>query len=135
MVYEGEQEGADEVAKLLIDRAVITQFEKRFPRIPKLEKEGVKTVYSEVIEWFESNIAELNYTDNDSAFGKNLQEITPLVNLTQEFCANVPQEEQTFYMELVLWSLASSDKLDKTASENSFQFAVDTESRFYYGNN
>ena len=42
LVYEGEQEGADQVAKLLIDSAVESQFDNLFPRISKLEKEGIK---------------------------------------------------------------------------------------------
>ena len=36
LVYEGEQEGADQVAKLLIDSAVESQFDNLFPRISKL---------------------------------------------------------------------------------------------------
>ena len=40
LVYEGEQEGADEVAKLLIDSAVMVYFDNLFPRISKLEKES-----------------------------------------------------------------------------------------------
>jgi magnesium chelatase subunit I len=52
LVYEGEQEGADEVAKMLIDAAVLVQFNQLFPRIPKLEKAGTKTPYSDVIHWF-----------------------------------------------------------------------------------
>ena len=68
LVYEGEQEGADEVAKILIDNAVIKQFEKIFPRIPKLEKEGVKTPYTDLIHWFDNNFIELNYTDTDTEF-------------------------------------------------------------------
>ncbi|MEY2870314.1 MAG: hypothetical protein RLZZ146_237, partial [Bacteroidota bacterium] len=65
LVYEGEQEGADEVAKMLIDAAVLVQFNQLFPRIPKLEKAGTKTPYSDVIHWFEKNYMELNYTDTD----------------------------------------------------------------------
>jgi magnesium chelatase subunit I len=34
LVYEGEQEGADEVAKMLIDAAVLVQCNQLFPRIP-----------------------------------------------------------------------------------------------------
>ncbi|MGY8927562.1 MAG: sigma 54-interacting transcriptional regulator, partial [Flavobacteriales bacterium] len=73
LVYEGEQEGADGVAKLLIDNAVMTQFEKIFPRIPKLEKEGVKTPYTDLVDWFDNNFVELNYTDTDTEFYTNLK--------------------------------------------------------------
>ena len=65
LVYEGEQEGADEVAKILIDNAVMIQFGQLFPRISKLEKEGVKTPYTDLIDWFDTNFIELNYTDTD----------------------------------------------------------------------
>merc|ERR1711991_103507 len=41
LVYEGEQEGAAEVAKNLIAEAVKTLFVKYFPKIEKLEKKGV----------------------------------------------------------------------------------------------
>ena len=35
LVYEGEQEGAAEVAKMLIDQAIVTEFEKIFPLIDR----------------------------------------------------------------------------------------------------
>ena len=72
LVYEGEQEGADEVAKMLIDAAVLVQFDQLFPRIPKLEKAGTKTPYSDTIHWFEKNYLELNYTDTDEVFFTSL---------------------------------------------------------------
>lgn len=135
LVYEGEQEGADEVAKLLIDKAIITEFEKVFPRIPKLEKEGVKTPYSEIIAWFDSNILELNYTDTDADFYANLAMIQPLVKLIDEYCSAFNVLEKAFYMELVVWSLASSNKLDKTQNESVFTFDSTGLSKHYFGNN
>ena len=56
LVYEGEQEGADEVARLLIDRAVEAQFEKIFPKITKLEKENERKYYSDLIDWFDERV-------------------------------------------------------------------------------
>jgi len=135
LVYEGEQEGADEVAKLLIDRAVITQFEKHFPRVPKLEKEGVKTPYTDIIEWFDANYLELNYTDTDDIFDKNLESIEPLVKLLEEYCPQYKGSNRIFCMELVIWSLAISSKLDRSATENAFKFDSEGVNQSYYGNN
>jgi hypothetical protein len=84
LVYEGEQEGADEVAKMLIDAAVLVQFNQLFPRIPKLEKAGTKTPYSDVIHWFEKNYMELNYTDTDEVFLSTLKTIKPLNDLIEK---------------------------------------------------
>jgi magnesium chelatase subunit I len=103
LVYEGEQEGATGVAKHLIDQAVTTEFEKLFPRIPKLEKQGVKTPYTDVIAWFDANdMVELNYTDTDAEFNANLLAITPLVKVVETYCAKRSDAEKLFCMELVL---------------------------------
>ena len=135
LVYEGEQEGATEVAKHLIDQAVVTEFEKLFPRIPNLEKAGVKTPYTEIIEWFDSsNLVELNYTDTDEEFNSNLLSIKPLVALIDEYCNKLSESEQVFAMELVLWTLAVSNKLDRTESDSAFSFDA-TGSRLFYGDN
>ncbi|MEP2278787.1 magnesium chelatase, partial [Maribacter sp.] len=52
LVYEGEQEGADGVAAILIDDAVKTLFPKYFPKINKLERKDEETVYDELLHWF-----------------------------------------------------------------------------------
>ena len=122
LVYEGEQEGADEVAKILIDNAVIKQFEKIFPRIPKLEKEGVKTPYTDLIHWFDNNFIELNYTDTDTEFYTNLKTVTPLSSVIEKYASKLSVEDQYFCMELVLWGLTIHNKLDKSENNTSFKF-------------
>ena len=122
LVYEGEQEGADEVAKLLIDSAVMAQFDMLFPRISKLEKEGLKTPYSDLIHWFDDNFLELNYTDTDDEFYTNLKSVKPLVTFVEENAAKLSDEDQVFCMELVLWGLTIHNKLDKSENNTSFKF-------------
>ncbi|MEY5046999.1 MAG: hypothetical protein RLZZ175_358 [Bacteroidota bacterium] len=122
LVYEGEQEGAEEVAQLLIDQAVLAEFEKRFPKISKLEKEGVKTPYTDIIKWFETNDLELNYTDVDADFNHTLTQIEPLQKLIQEYCGKLPKEEQLFYCEIVIWTLSVKNKVDKLKSDSAFGF-------------
>ena len=124
LVYEGEQEGADEVAKLLIDKAVITMFERNFPRIPKLEKAGRDTDYTALIEWFNENDLELNYTDTDEKFYNNLNTVAPLKALVKEYASDLSKEDQNFCKELILWALTVENKLDKSESANSSKFAV-----------
>jgi magnesium chelatase subunit I len=135
LVYEGEQEGAAEVAKMLIDQAIITEFEKIFPHIPKLEKEGVKTTYSDIINWFEKNVLELNYTDTDADFNNALNQIEPLSKLIDEYNPNLEEQDRLFFMELVIWSLSINNKLDKTESEKAFSFDSAGFNKQYFGNN
>ena len=122
LVYEGEQEGADEVAKTLIDNAVLIQFSQLFPRISKLEKEGIKTPYTDLIQWFDTNFIELNYTDTDQEFYTNLNAIKPLVAIVEEHVSNLSKADQYFCMELVLWGLTLHNKLDKSENNTAFKF-------------
>ena len=122
LVYEGEQEGADEVAKTLIDNAVLIQFSQLFPRISKLEKEGVKTPYTDLIQWFDTNFIELNYTDTDQEFYTNLNAIKPLVAVVEDHVSNISKADQYFCMELVLWGLTLHNKLDKSENNTAFKF-------------
>ncbi|GEJ43533.1 MULTISPECIES: sigma 54-interacting transcriptional regulator [unclassified Chryseobacterium] len=122
LVYEGEQEGADYVAKMLIDKAVMTQFESIFPRISKLEKEGIKTPYTDLIRWFNKNHLELHYNDTDEAFYAKLNKIEPLVTVVEENTSELSAEDQNFCKELVLWALTISNKIDKSENQNAFTF-------------
>lgn len=122
LVYEGEQEGADHVAKLLIDQAVMTQFEMIFPRIPKLEKDGLKTAYTDLIQWFNQKSIQLNYSDSDDELNQKLGSIKPLNEIISEYAKELETEDQNFCKELILWALTISKKLDKSESENTFTF-------------
>ena len=123
LVYEGEQEGASEVAKLLIDAAVNTLFESLFPAIPKLEKEGVPTPYSHTIAWFDHNsFLEISNKSNDASYRKSLDTIAPLKAIVKKHCPNLRENDIYFCMELVLWALAIHDKLDRKETETAFTF-------------
>ena len=52
LVYEGEQEGAANVAITLIGEAIKTLFGNYFPKVSKLEKPGVPGPYQELVDYF-----------------------------------------------------------------------------------
>ncbi|QDP84488.1 magnesium chelatase [Chryseobacterium sp. SNU WT5] len=122
LVYEGEQEGADHVAKILIDKAIMVQFDSIFPRIPKLEKESIKTPYTDLISWFNKNTLELNHTDTDKEFYANLSTVRPLTALVEEYANDLSKDDQNFCKELVLWALTINNKLDKSQNETAFKY-------------
>ena len=57
LVYEGEQEGAEQISLHLINQAVKTLFPKYFPEIKKLERKDAEGPYDRLLGWF--------YSDND----------------------------------------------------------------------
>ena len=114
LVYEGEQEGAEFVANKLIDSAIKTLFEKNFPKIEKLEKQGANTPYDELVTWFfnESKFEILNGI-SEKEYQKKLLSIEPLNKLLKEYQPEALKEDIYFLNEFVLWGLVQFKKLSK----------------------
>ncbi|KQS89133.1 sigma 54-interacting transcriptional regulator [Chryseobacterium sp. Leaf394] len=115
LVYEGEQEGAEAIAELLIDNAVRTIFGILFPKIEKLQKKDAATPYDQVLNWFTDDKGFLEITDNssDENYIRQLNQITPLDDLINEFRPETDEKDRLFLKEFVLWGLAVSKKLNK----------------------
>ncbi|KQT15998.1 magnesium chelatase [Chryseobacterium sp. Leaf404] len=115
LVYEGEQEGAEAIAELLIDNAVRTLFGVLFPKIEKLQKKDASTPYDSIIEWFLDDKGFLEITDNssDENYVKQLNLVTPLDELINEFRPETDEKGRLFLKEFILWGLAVSKKLNK----------------------
>jgi len=115
LVYEGEQEGAEAVAELLIDNAVRTLFGLLYPKIEKLHKRDAETPYDSVIDWFLDDKGFLEITDNssDENYSKQLNVITPLDDLINSYRPETDEKDRLFMKEFILWGLSVSKKLNK----------------------
>ena len=123
LVYEGEQEGASQVAQQLVSDAVLTLFEDSFPKIEKLQRDGDHDPYAEVIAWFfEENGFELLDSFSNKDYATALNSVTPLDDLIREYQPEIPKEETLFYKEFVLWALAEYKKLSKQNLGDGLQF-------------
>ena len=123
LVYEGEQEGADKVAMQLIGAAVKIIFQKYFPRISKLEKEGENNPYSARLEWF-FNESHFQLLDDalEEEYQQSLNEIKPLSELLDKYKKDIPESDRLFWMEFVLWALVEYNKLSKNRVAEGYQF-------------
>jgi len=123
LVYEGEQEGAAQVAQHLLGDAIHTFFPAYFPKIEKLEKSGEKTPYSDLIDWFfNENGFELLDECSDEDYQNILDEIVPLQILIKKYQPQLPKEDTYFMKEFILWALVEYDKLSKDRFEEGYQF-------------
>ncbi len=123
LVYEGEQEGADVVAEILIDDAVKSLFPKFFPKINKLERKDEETPYDKLAHWFfEGEGFELldDYTDEE--YKRALDGIPELNQLIKEYQPDFPKEDVYFLKELLLWGLVAHKKLSKHRFTEGYQF-------------
>lgn len=123
LVYEGEQEGAASVAQSLISNAIKSLFPNLFPKIEKLEKEGVESPYQELIDWFfEQSGFELLDDLADSEYKKQLDAIAPLQDLIKKYQPELSENDAYFVKEFVLWGLVEFKKLSKHRLNEGFHF-------------
>lgn len=95
----------------------------------------MKTPYTDLVDWFDNNFVELNYTDTDTEFYTNLKSVVPLVKVIEEYASQLNEEDQAFCMEFVLWGLTINNKLDKSENDTAYKFDSIGINQHYYGNN
>lgn len=123
LVYEGEQEGADGVAGILIDEAVKSLFPEYFPKINKLERKDEETPYDNLLHWFfQGEGFELLDDFTDEEYKRALDEIPELNQLIKTYQPEFPKEDVYFLKELLLWGLVSHRKLNKQRFSEGYQF-------------
>ena len=123
LVYEGEQEGADVVAGILLEEAVKTLFPNYFPAIRKLEHKEAETPYDELIHWFfEGEGIELLDDLKDAEYRDRLDSIPALNELIREHQPDIPKADSYFLKEFLLWGLTVHKKLSKQRFSKGTQF-------------
>ncbi|HET8854808.1 MAG TPA: magnesium chelatase [Salinimicrobium sp.] len=123
LVYEGEQEGSDTVALLLIGNAIKTLFPRYFPKIEKIEKTDTKGPYNELLEWFfAENEFQLLDEVHDKDYQKILEMVGPLNDLIVKYQPDFPEEDRYFLKEFVLWGLVEFKKLSKQRLSQGMEF-------------
>jgi magnesium chelatase subunit I len=123
LVYEGEQEGAEQISLHLINQAVKTLFPKYFPEIKKLEHKDQQGPYDMLLGWF--------YSDNSlfledglpaDVYRDTLMSVPRLDTVVETHQPSCPAEEKYFMMEFLLWGLEVHKKLNKYRTIEGFQF-------------
>jgi magnesium chelatase subunit I len=100
LVYEGEQEGAQAVARALVGRAVKRIAARYFPD-PEDKKRG-RPAYAAVLGWFSAGgSVPLHHDLDDATYRSRLEEVPGLADLARGF----PEEERAVAMELALEAL------------------------------
>ena len=124
LVYEGEQEGAANVAYNLIGEAVKTLFIQYFPEIEKLKKQDDVGPYDDIISWFfnQSDGFELLDDLRDKEYKNLLDAISPLDDLLGKYQPNIRKEDSYFVKEFVLWALVEFKQLSKFRFTEGIQF-------------
>lgn len=123
LVYEGEQEGVDQISFLLINEGIKTIFNEYFPKIKKLEKPDEVGPYDDVLGWFIDN-SELFIGDDftDKEYKKSIDQIESISKLVKKYCSNFSDKDIYFIKEVLLWGLSSYNKLSKKRTLEGLEF-------------
>ena len=119
LVYEGEQEGAINVAKHLIGRAIKKRYVAHFPdpQTDKKQEDGKK--YESILDWFASG-NELDLTDqmSNKEYAKALKNVNGLAKFVKKNGPSISRNEQLIFMDLVIEALHQHSMLGKEDIEN-----------------
>lgn len=113
LVYEGEQEGAINVAKHILGKAVSKTFKAHFPD-PQGKTEDQKSVYKDITDWFADG-SEVNISDtlSNKEYEKALKSVNGLEKLVKEYVSDAPRKEYVVWMDFVLEALHQNSMLSK----------------------
>ena len=124
LVYEGEQEGASQVAQNLIGEAIKHLFVEFFPKIEKLQKQSEESPYDDLISWFFNQKEGFELLDElrDKEYKAKLDAIVPLDDLIGQYQPNLVATESYFVKEFILWALVEFKQLSKYRFTEGVQF-------------
>ncbi|HLX10813.1 MAG TPA: magnesium chelatase [Thermoanaerobaculia bacterium] len=114
MVYEGEQQGAEVVARRLIGQAVKKAFDRRFPEVGKELGSGGeddKGPYAGIVRWFaEGNAVNLSDEQPFAEYEAEMRRVPGLADIANRYGGR-SREERALAAELVLEGLHQHLKL------------------------
>jgi magnesium chelatase subunit I len=126
LVYEGEQEGSENVALILLGEAIKTLFATEFTPIRKLSKEGEYGEFEALAQWFVDNpMLQISFDMNEKSYHKELNQVDPLANILDKYQPEVQDADKNFYLEFILWAMVENGRLDKRRMSDGMKFQND----------
>ena len=123
LVYEGEQEGAGEVANHLISKAIKSLFPIYFPKIEKLDKPNTEGPYDELLGWFfKENELFIEEDSDEKNHQKTLDNIPAVKKIIKKFQSELDAKDYYFMVEFLLWGLEVNEKLNKLRTFEGINF-------------
>ena len=123
LVYEGEQEGAEQISYYLITQAVKTLFPSYFPEVKKLEKADEDGPYDDLLGWFfKDNELFVEDSINDDKYRALLDQLPGIDQIIKTHQPDCTSQDRYFLIEFLLWGLEANKKLNKYRTLEGFQF-------------
>lgn len=126
LVYEGEQEGAENVALILLGEAIKTLFATEFTPIRKLTKEGEYGEFESLAQWFVENpMLQISFDMDEKSYKEELYKVAPLHNILDKYQVDIEEQDKNFMLEFILWAMVENGRLDKRRVSDGLKFQND----------
>lgn len=124
LVYEGEQEGAGNVAKHIIGKAIKQTFRSYFPDPQKRVNENQENPYQKIINWFAAgNRLEMHELKNDKDYQKSLDGVVGLSETVKKHSSNKMEKREVYpLMDLMIEALHQNSKIGKDDLDESISY-------------
>ncbi|HEX6982130.1 MAG TPA: sigma 54-interacting transcriptional regulator [Balneolaceae bacterium] len=124
LVYEGEQEGALNVAKHIIGKAIKKTFVRHFPDPEEQKRQKKSSIYKPVIDWFTGgNTLELMDNMSQSEYRKALQKVDGLEQVIEKHFDAKNKQEKYVMMDFVIEALHQKSMLGKEDLDDSRSYS------------
>lgn len=124
LVYEGEQEGAINVAKHIIGKAIKKTFSKHFPDPQEQKKQEEKSVYEPILNWFTSgNELELSDHESQKSYEKSLNQVDGLKNFVSKHGGDHLSSDPFILMDFVIEALHQHSMIGKEDVDESRSYS------------
>lgn len=126
MVYEGEQQGAEVVARKLIGEAVKREFAKRFPEVGRGVGSGGEDdvgPYADIVAWFaDGNSITLSDEQSFAEYEETLRHVPDLWELASAYTEGDTPEEIALSAEMILEGLHQHLKLGREDMDSTISY-------------
>ncbi|MBK6831647.1 MAG: sigma 54-interacting transcriptional regulator [Flavobacteriales bacterium] len=130
LVYEGEQEGPEHVAKHLLSVSVRNVFKELFPEAVKARRQGkvsaqqrpMNDPFADLIAWFDAREVDLLLDAPDKEYHAALNAVPGLRDRVMKDHPYLRPEEVPLWMEFVLHGLAEHSRIGRNALVGSVRF-------------
>ena len=123
LVYEGEQEGATEISRLLIVESAKTFFNDFFPKIKKLTKADELDPYQEILDWFKDKELFIDENLDNKSYEDTFKTIKVLKKFVKKHIPEINLKDENFMCEFLLWGLSSYKKVTVTRTTRGLSFS------------
>ena len=122
LVYEGEQEGAINVAHQLIGKTIRKIYPTYFPDPELMKRRREENPYEVILTWFSRNELDLLNDLKQDEYQQALEKVVGLDKLVKKYFPKAEKEEYYLLMEFILHGLSEYSQLSRNVLETGLSF-------------